>query len=102
MPVMITTTVELAKWPTDAPGPFTTQAQLDQCAEELFSTQGIASETVRRTDQYDTDERRLQIHAPSSQGLVVVSLGQIAIQFNGKLEALTPDEFAARGFSESS
>jgi hypothetical protein len=84
--------------PTRA-GPFTTQAQLDECAEELWADHHTASNMIRGWD----DRRRFPAPGdsttPTRDGRPT-EIGNILILFNGKVEALTPEEFAGRGFTE--
>jgi hypothetical protein len=98
---MPTITISFEKWPAGVTGPFTTQEQLDACAEALWA-QHIPSDMRRGWDEHNTDFRRLDIHSPNPDdpSLATAEIGKIAILFNGKTEALTPEEFEARGFAE--
>lgn len=105
VPAHVTAPSSYPKWPAET-GPFTTQAQLDLCAEELWTgldeagvARHIGSNMMRGRDA-DGDYRRLQIHNTDGVTGANAELGNILILFNGKVEALTPDEFAARGFTE--
>lgn len=94
MAEMVSTTVAFPKWT------LTTSALMDACAEELFTSHRMASESIRSWDHADTNIRSLQIHQPdSSAGTVTANLGEIVIFLNGAVEALTPDAYTARGYA---
>jgi hypothetical protein len=93
---MISTTVSFPKWS------LTTQADIDQCKNELFDDHHIASNAILGWDEHDAEVRLLQIHSsdPNDPYMASAALGQIVILFNGKAEALTAEEYTARGFGE--
>lgn len=106
MPAHVTEPASIPKWPSET-GPFTTQAQLDECAEELWTgpdidgnERHIGSNMIRGWTMDDGDIRRLEIHNADGVTGANAMIGNILILFNGKVEALTPEEFAARGFTE--
>lgn len=94
----VNTTVSFPKWPNES-GPFTTQAQLDECAEELWTTHHVASNMMRGWDA-EGDYRRLQIHNADGVTGANAEIGTILILFNGAVEDLTPEEYASRGYGE--
>jgi hypothetical protein len=98
---MPTITISFEKWPAGVTGPFTTQEQLDECAEALWAHH-IPSSMRRGWDEHGEDFRHLDINSidPGDPWLATAEIGKIAILFNGKAEALTPEEFDARGFTE--
>jgi hypothetical protein len=92
----------LPKWPSE-PGPFTTQAQLDQCAEELWTgldptgaARHIPSSMDRGWDNTG-DFRRLRV---TTGAAVVIEFGTMAVLVNGAVQVFTPDGFTAAGYSE--
>jgi hypothetical protein len=92
---MVSTTVAFPKWT------LSTSADMDACAEELFTAHRIASESIRAWDHTGVNIRKLQIHHPDpdNPAMATAEVGQIVIFFNGSPEALTTEEYAARGYS---
>lgn len=105
MPAHVAEPTSYPKWPTET-GPFTTQAQLDQAAEELWTgldesgaPRHIASNMIRGWNA-DGDFRYLEIHNADGVTGARAELGNLLLLINGAAQAFTPEEFAARGFTE--
>lgn len=105
MPAHVAEPTSYPKWPAES-GPFTTQAQLDLCAEELWTgldaasqPRHIPSNMVRGWDS-NGDYRRLEIHNADGITGAHAQIGNLLLLINGAAQAFTPEEFAARGFTE--